>query len=71
MDKNTFISNLNNDLLDKQSKIDTCQYYLANYPVNIHGFMVKLPLRISGGSQESVDKAFKALQSRIEDFKLQ
>ena len=69
MTKEEFLNKLSNPIdLDNNGKIAVCQHYIDNYPINMHGMFVKLNIPISGGSEESVNRAFTTLQGRINEF---
>ena len=69
MNREEFINKLSNPQdLDNNGKIAVCQYYIDNYPINIHGMFVRLPIQIGGGTEESVNRAFTTLQGRVNEF---
>ena len=79
MNKQDFIDNLEKDNLSKEDKIAVCQFYMDNYPVmvdipNVFSRKRKqataLNVKIDGGSEEAVNRAFDKLKSRINEFKL-
>jgi len=80
MNNLNFYKNLESDDLSIQSKIDTCQYYLDNYPVKIETrdpmnpfnakkAWTKLEIKINDGSDKAINYAFEKLQNRIDEFK--
>ena len=79
MNKQDFIDNLEKDNLSKEDKIDVCQFYVDNFPVmistpdmfgRVHKSATALEIKIDGGSEEAVNRAFDKLKSRINEFKL-
>ena len=69
MTREEFINKLSNPVgLDNNSKIEVCQHFIDNYPINIHGMFVRLPIQIGGGTEESVNRAFTTLQGRVNEF---
>lgn len=69
MTREDFINKLSNPQgLDNNGKIEVCQHFIDNYPVNIHGMETKLILKIDGGSEQAVNYAFTTLQGRINEF---
>lgn len=63
-----FVDRLSKDNLSSNDKIETCQYYIDNYPVNIMGLWTSISLNISGGSDKAINFAFNQLKSRIKEF---
>lgn len=69
MTREEFINKLSNPVgLDNNGKIEVCQHFIDNYPINIHGMFVRLPIQIGGGTEESVNRAFTTLQGRVNEF---
>ena len=70
MNKQEFIDRLSSkDSLSNSDKIEVCQYYLDNYPVQIGDFTTGLQVTISGGSNKAIDFAYNQLKKRLEEFK--
>ena len=70
MNKQEFIDRLSSkDSLSSSDKIEVCQYYLDNYPIQIGDFTTGLQVTISGGSNKAIDFAYNQLKKRLEEFK--
>lgn len=70
MNKQEFIDRLSSkDSLSNSDKIEVCQYYLDNYPIQIGDFTTGLQVTISGGSNKAIDFAYNQLKKRVEEFK--
>ena len=70
MNKQEFIDRLSSkDSLSNSDKIEVCQYYLDNYPIQIGDFTTGLQITIYGGSNKAIDFAYNQLKKRVEEFK--
>jgi hypothetical protein len=70
MNKQEFIDRLSSkDSLSSSDKIEVCQHYLDNYPIQIGDFATGLQITIYGGSNKAIDFAYNQLKKRIEEFK--
>lgn len=70
MNKQEFIDRLSSeDSLSNSDKIEVCQYYLDNYPIQIGDFTTRLQITIYGGSNKAIDFAYNQLKKRVEEFK--
>ena len=70
MNKQEFIDRLSSkDSISNSDKIEVCQYYLDNYPIQIGDFTTGLQVTISGGSNKAIDFAYNQLKKRVEEFK--
>jgi len=70
MTREEFISALKSTApVSKSKMIETCQYYIDNYTLNIQeGVWIPYPLKINGGSDGAVYHAFMKLKSRVNEF---
>jgi hypothetical protein len=69
MNKKEFIEGLSTkDNLSNQKKIEICQYYIDNYPINIRGIITSLSMKISGGSDNAINFAYNQLKSRVKEL---
>jgi hypothetical protein len=79
MTKQQFIESLEKDNLSKEEKIEVCQYFIDEYPVNItmtdmfgreHLEPTKLiGITITSGSDLAVNRAYTQLKKHIDKFK--
>jgi hypothetical protein len=71
MTKQQFIESLERDNLTKEEKIETCQYFIDEYPVNaiLVGWTKINGVTITGGSDRAVNFAYEQLKKHIDKFK--
>jgi hypothetical protein len=73
MKKSEFYKNLETQNLPISDKLNTCQYFIDNYPIKLttwQGVMwTKLDIRIEGGSRLQIEKDFNSLVSNIDELK--
>jgi hypothetical protein len=79
MNKKEFIKTLKSDSPSKELKLECCQFFIDNYPIQIEKgvnpftgeFMTdwtKLDVKIKGGSDKSINFAFNQLIKRIKEL---
>lgn len=80
MDKISFISTLKSENPSKEVKLEACNYFISNYPVEIdvkHPFFGTVigkiwtaleRITITEGKDENINKGFLSLKNRIKEL---
>ena len=79
MNKQEFIDYLKSDTVELAVKLECCQFFVDNFPVEIdsldpmnpfkkHKILTKLDVKIDGGSEKSINFAFEQLQKKIKEL---
>ena len=72
MNKTQFIEGLGESHPTKEEKIEVCQYFIDEYPVNtaFSGYTKLNGITITGGTDKAIDFAYNQLKKHLSKFKI-